>query len=452
MSISITYNTASESNVTQEFSTASALKSFITQNKTNFIGAMKVVCDNSITDCSRMFSQCANIESIDLSELNTENVTNMRRMFYQCENIKTLNLQGLSTPKVTDMSAMFGQCKNLLSIDVSFFDTSKATDMSTMFYSCEALTELDVNNFNIENVTTMQQMFAFCTNLKKIYCEKDWNTSTLSDSNNMFINCTSLVGATAYKYPNTDATFANPITGYFSYMPKPPKIPILCNIDMNQNEIKNALWDKLESAPEQPAVGQVYYNTTDNKPYIYNGTSWDSLTNEGQTSIDYTNIENKPQINGVELVGNKTSADLGLVEAVAGKGLSTNDFTDAEKQDVANNTTARHTHANKELLDTYDQTNANISDAVTKKHTHDNKSILDNITASYTTEEQTKLGGIEAGAQVNTVASVNGKTGTVALTASDVGALPTTTPTVTMTITFEDDTTATYTLYGSVVS
>lgn len=36
-----------------------------------------------------------------------------------------------------------------------------------------------------------------------------------------------------------------------------------------------------------------------------------------------------------------------------------------------------HTHANKTLLDSYDQTNANIKDAVDKKHSHANKAELD---------------------------------------------------------------------------
>ena len=91
----------------------------------------------------------------------------------------------------------------------------------------------------------------------------------------------------------------------------------------------------------------------------------------------------------------------GKVPKVEGKGLSTNDYTDVEKQNNASNTTARHTHSN--------------------------KSILDNTTASFTTEEKTKLAGIETGAEANTVDSVNGKTGTVNLSANDVGALPATT-------------------------
>lgn len=40
---------------------------------------------------------------------------------------------------------------------------------------------------------------------------------------------------------------------------------------------------------------------------------------------------------------------------------------------------ASHTHANKELLDTYTQTEANLADAVAKKHTHANATELDKI-------------------------------------------------------------------------
>lgn len=40
---------------------------------------------------------------------------------------------------------------------------------------------------------------------------------------------------------------------------------------------------------------------------------------------------------------------------------------------------AKHSHANKTLLDTYTQTEANLADAVAKKHNHDNKAELDKI-------------------------------------------------------------------------
>ena len=48
--------------------------------------------------------------------------------------------------------------------------------------------------------------------------------------------------------------------------------------------------------------------------------------------------------------------------------------------DVTANTTARHSHANKTLLDTYSQTEVDIADAISKEHEHSNKTELDKIT------------------------------------------------------------------------
>lgn len=77
-----------------------------------------------------------------------------------------------------------------------------------------------------------------------------------------------------------------------------------------------------------------------------------------------------------------------------------------DKAKLDNNTANNHTHNNKELLDTYTQTEEDIANAVTNKHTHSNTTILDNTTASYTVEEQTKLGNIEANAQVNVIETI----------------------------------------------
>lgn len=48
---------------------------------------------------------------------------------------------------------------------------------------------------------------------------------------------------------------------------------------------------------------------------------------------------------------------------------------------VSGNSTIHHTHANKELLDTYTQTEADLANAVSKVHEHGNKSVLDGITS-----------------------------------------------------------------------
>lgn len=56
------------------------------------------------------------------------------------------------------------------------------------------------------------------------------------------------------------------------------------------------------------------------------------------------------------------------------------------------------THTGNDTIHITSEERTNWNDANDKKHTHENKSILDATTASYTTEEQTKLSGIEANA------------------------------------------------------
>ena len=148
----------------------------------------------------------------------------------------------------------------------------------------------------------------------------------------------------------------------------------LTNLNLNQNEIQNAVIQPLAVAPSNPKEGQIYYNSTDKFIYRYNGTAWGpigvvyqqgsttgavitgldnngkvtttnviNLTMSGYTPVsggyvssnmtmqqafaaldeavknavagggevdDYTDLNNKPKINGVELSGDKTSADL----------------------------------------------------------------------------------------------------------------------------------------------
>ena len=64
---------------------------------------------------------------------------------------------------------------------------------------------------------------------------------------------------------------------------------------------------------------------------------------------DYDNLENRPKVNNITLTGNKSASDLGLasasslankVDKVAGKDLSSNDYSDTEKQKNADNATA----------------------------------------------------------------------------------------------------------------
>lgn len=59
---------------------------------------------------------------------------------------------------------------------------------------------------------------------------------------------------------------------------------------------------------------------------------WIDNTGGSGGTTNYNDLSNKPSINGSTLQGNKTAAQLGLVGAEVGKQLSTNDYTNADKE------------------------------------------------------------------------------------------------------------------------
>lgn len=95
-----------------------------------------------------------------------------------------------------------------------------------------------------------------------------------------------------------------------------------------------------------------------------------------------------------------TNLEDNKVDKVAGKNLSSNDFTNGYKTQVDENTEARHTHSNQNILDTYTKTETQLEEqlsgtvalveealekidiAVEDSHSHSNKSVLDQITQS----------------------------------------------------------------------
>ena len=204
--------------------TALDLSHLNTQNVTNMSG-MFFECNSlttldvshfntqNVTDMSQMFDACYRLTTLDLSNFNTQNVKDMGWMFRDCRGLTALNLSNFNTQNVKNMQEMFCFCRGLAALDLSNFNTQNVMSMSGMFNYCDHLTVLDLSNFNTQNVKNMQEMFSGCAALTTINSNTTWQCPQSAD---MFVGCTQLKGAVAYDEIDTDATMANPETGYFT--------------------------------------------------------------------------------------------------------------------------------------------------------------------------------------------------------------------------------------------
>ena len=124
--------------------------------------------DETHTTCSKWFSGCTNLTSIEgIENLNTSNVKYMNEMFGQCSNLETLDLSHFNTEKVGNMSNMFNGCTKLRDLNISSFNTENVTNMYGMFYGCSSLDSLDLSHFNTRYVRNgqMNYMFNGCSSL-----------------------------------------------------------------------------------------------------------------------------------------------------------------------------------------------------------------------------------------------------------------------------------------------
>ena len=287
--------------------------------------------------------------------------TSCYKWFYDCKELTNIEgIEYLNTEKVTDMSWMFSGCAKLSSINLSNFNTEKVTDMSSMFWNCSALTSLDLSNFNTEKVTDMSYMFRGCSALTTIYASDKFVTDQVTYGVNMFSNCTNLKGFIDYmnNSDKTDHTYANYKTGYFTKL-----------VGKNGDEKIGATGETLATdnlvladgkdfvAYEQFAAKKASYSRT-----IPSGSKWGTLCLPFEVSLDGQNFRAFKLLSAddvaetVELEEIKTSIAAGTPVIIKmNDGETKLNFTVADK-DIANEVkTAETASGNYQLQGLYTQ-------------------------------------------------------------------------------------------------
>jgi len=176
----------------------------------NFV---KLIWNNSINDCERMFDECEDITEINFSDFDTLKVEYMSSMFSHCSSLSSLDLSNFDTSTVRYMDSMFSGCSSLSSLDLSNFNTSIVRDMSSMFSDCSSLSSLDLSNFDTSMVTTMSCMFSGCSSLYSLKLS-NFNTSKVTVIYSIFSSCSSL---SSLDLSNFDISIVTNINSMFSH-------------------------------------------------------------------------------------------------------------------------------------------------------------------------------------------------------------------------------------------
>ena len=124
--------------------------------------------------------------------------TDMSYYFAGFENCTTIDLSYLDTSFTTNMSDMFAvspitratmKVKQIIFSD--FFNTSQVTNMNEMFYGCTDLEGIDLSSFDTSKVETMTRMFHSCRALTKLDLT-NFDTSNVIETLQMFDYCDNL--------------------------------------------------------------------------------------------------------------------------------------------------------------------------------------------------------------------------------------------------------------------
>ena len=150
-----------------------------------------LIFNRSNINCSEMFKNCEDIESIDFLNYDMSSISVYNKMFEGCKSLKSIDLSFLKNAKVENINNMFSGCSDLKSLDWSHLDLSSVHTIENIFKDCINLESINFSYVNLENTQSLKNLFSDLTSLQSIDLS-NINIPNLSNVESMFSNCQSL--------------------------------------------------------------------------------------------------------------------------------------------------------------------------------------------------------------------------------------------------------------------
>jgi len=111
-------------------------------------------------------------------------------LFYELNNVEIIDVTGWNTENIKNMEYMFDQLKNLKEIrGIKNWNISNVLTSENMFRQCESLRTLDLSRWKPQKLRSMDSMFDGCENLTEIKGIEKWDTFTIEKKYCAFREC-----------------------------------------------------------------------------------------------------------------------------------------------------------------------------------------------------------------------------------------------------------------------
>ena len=140
-------------------------------------GTSKVVLPEKT---SFLFSEYANLRSVDISGADTSGTRSISRMFYKCTSLTDIDLAAWDTSAVTYMTGAFGYTA-IGSSTLQSLDTSGAENLRALFEGCTGIDAFDLSSLDFSHARDIGEMFQG-SSVRRLYASRQMTIGDTQDA------------------------------------------------------------------------------------------------------------------------------------------------------------------------------------------------------------------------------------------------------------------------------